>query len=387
MVLAVWNASNDDSLLADALPQLVRQHRYWNTGNKAVRVRAGGLGKKEDDERDGCDGIAGGSVKALNEGASEVFTFSRYYAELNEPRPESFREDVQLAAMAGVSGREAAALFCNVASAAESGWDFSSRWFVSGDGLQHTRTTQIVPADLNAWLYRMERDIAAIAAQLGAAQLQDEYMARASARLRGINAVMWSAADNCWHDLLLCESCGTMSSAQAQGTAFHFDNSVSPAGGAVYDVELRSGIFASNWVPLWCGCAEPGSALAEAAVLGLQVSGLIQPGGLLTSLYRSGEQWDAPNAWPPLVHMIIEAAVESGVTSGKALANQLADNWLHANLVAWQATGHMHEKYNGCVPGGIGRGGEYEPQVGFGWSNGVLMALLERKWKRAAHEI
>ncbi|GLI69768.1 hypothetical protein VaNZ11_014451, partial [Volvox africanus] len=344
MVLAVWNASNDDSLLVDALPQLVKQHRYWNTGNKAVRVRAGRPGKKEDDERDGCDGIAGGSVKALYEGASEVFTFSRYYAELNEPRPESFREDIQLAAIAGVSGREAAALFCDVASAAESGWDFSSRWFVSGDGLQHTRTTQIVPADLNAWLYRMEQDIAAIAAQLGAAQLQDEYMARASARLHGINAVMWSAEDNCWHDLLLRESCGPMSSAQAQGTAFLSGNT---AEGAVYDVELRSGIFASNWVPLWCGCAKPGSALAEAAVIGLQASGLIQPGGLLTSLYRSGEQWDAPNAWPPLVHMIIEAAVESGVPSGTTLANQLADNWLHANLVAWQATGHMHEKYNG----------------------------------------
>ncbi|GIL86896.1 hypothetical protein Vretifemale_15069 [Volvox reticuliferus] len=173
----------------------------------------------------------------------------------------------------------------------------------------------------------MERDIAAIAAQLGATQLQNEFMARASARLRGINAVMWSAADNCWHDLLL-----------------------------------------------------------QAAVMGLQASGLVQPGGLLTSLYHSGEQWDAPNAWPPLVHMIIEAAVESGVTNGTALANQLADNWLHANMVAWQATGHMHEKYNGYVPGGIGRGGEYKPQVGFGWSNGVLMALLERKWKRAARE-
>ncbi|GIL86892.1 hypothetical protein Vretifemale_15069 [Volvox reticuliferus] len=386
MVLALWNVSNDDSLLDDALPLLVKQHRYWNAGNKAVRVRAGGQSKQEDDDGDGRDDRAGRSVKASHEGASEVFTLSRYHSDHYAPRPESFREDVQLAAMAGVSGREAALLFCDVASAAESGWDFSSRWFVGGDGLQYTRTTQIVPADLNAWLYRMERDIAAIAAQLGATQLQNEFMARASARLRGINAVMWSAADNCWHDLLLRESRGTMSSAPAQDTAFLFGNSVSSAESAVYDVELRSGVFASNWVPLWCGCAEPGSALAEAAVMGLQASGLVQPGGLLTSLYHSGEQWDAPNAWPPLVHMIIEAAVESGVTNGTALANQLADNWLHANMVAWQATGHMHEKYNGYVPGGIGRGGEYKPQVGFGWSNGVLMALLERKWKRAARE-
>lgn len=37
----------------------------------------------------------------------------------------------------------------------------------------------------------------------------------------------------------------------------------------------------------------------------------------------------------------------------------------------------MHEKYDVREIGRCGGGGEYEPQVGFGWSNGVLLVLLE----------
>jgi neutral trehalase len=37
----------------------------------------------------------------------------------------------------------------------------------------------------------------------------------------------------------------------------------------------------------------------------------------------------------------------------------------------------MHEKYDVSQPGGgVGGGGEYAPQVGFGWSNGVALDLL-----------
>lgn len=37
----------------------------------------------------------------------------------------------------------------------------------------------------------------------------------------------------------------------------------------------------------------------------------------------------------------------------------------------------MHEKYNAFVPGERGNGGEYDPQVGFGWTNGVVLELLD----------
>ena len=37
----------------------------------------------------------------------------------------------------------------------------------------------------------------------------------------------------------------------------------------------------------------------------------------------------------------------------------------------------MHEKYDATQPGRRGGGGEYEPQIGFGWSNGVALWLLD----------
>ena len=55
-------------------------------------------------------------------------------------------------------------LYSNIASAAESGWDFSSRW-VSPSGplagqLSSTRTKRIVPVDLNAILCQNEATLA-----------------------------------------------------------------------------------------------------------------------------------------------------------------------------------------------------------------------------------
>ncbi|KXZ44253.1 hypothetical protein GPECTOR_70g484 [Gonium pectorale] len=387
MVLAVWSAGGDDQLLVDALPRLVAQHHYWTGGNKAVAL-AGAPPSKSSLKSRGVQDEAG-EVAGSTE-RSGVFMLSRYHAELYGPRPESYREDVHLVARAGLEGPAAAQLYCDIASAAESGWDFSSRWFVGGDSLEHTRTTQIVPADLNAWLYRMEKDIAAIAAHLGDTLLHDRYMELAERRLAAINTLMWSADDHCWHDLELCDmeasdasnacdtqdprSCGATPSSNSDGSGTQQQRNM-------YTGRQRTGVYASNWVPLWCGCAESGSSQAASAVRGLLSSGLVREGGLLTSLYPSGQQWDAPNAWPPLVHMAIEGLAESGTAEGATAASSLAGSWVRANLAAWQATGHMHEKLDATRVGGVGGGGEYTPQVGFGWSNGVLLDLLRRQWE------
>eukprot|EP00198_Chlamydomonas_reinhardtii_P003789 XP_001693125.1 trehalase-like protein [Chlamydomonas reinhardtii] len=359
----------EETLLREALPRLIAHHGYWTSGPK---LEGGGTGERT------------------------VFELSRYHAELYEPRPESFREDLNLVEGAGLGPEAARALYCDIASAAESGWDFSTRWFVGGDSLAHTRTTQIVPADLNAWLYRTELDIAHMAARLGDSATRDAFAARAAERAAAMDLLMWSDADGCWHDLLLQPS------------------PAPPAG--VYPTQQRAGVYASNWVPLWCGVAAPGSSRAVAAAAGLRSSGLLQPGGLLTSLCRSGQQWDAPNSWPPLVHMAVEGLERSGAPGAAEAAAGLARSYVAGCRAAWGATGHMHEKYDAMgtcnarrkvncertigrvchasaathlcqlwhekydamVPGGVGRGGEYVPQVGFGWSNGVLMTLLRK---------
>lgn len=35
-------------------------------------------------------------------------------------------------------------------------------------------------------------------------------------------------------------------------------------------------------------------------------------------------------------------------------------------------------QYDATVPGGHGGGGEYELQLGFGWTNGIIMDLLDK---------
>jgi alpha,alpha-trehalase len=56
------------------------------------------------------------------------FTLNRYQAHSNVPRPEGYAEDVETATEAGVSNPEGPnQIYVDLASGAESGWDFSSR--------------------------------------------------------------------------------------------------------------------------------------------------------------------------------------------------------------------------------------------------------------------
>ena len=59
-------------------------------------------------------------------------------------------------------------------------------------------------------------------------------------------------------------------------------------------------------------------------------------------------------------------------------AAELATRWLRSNMLGWNQSHAMHEKYDATRPGQRGGGGEYTPQVGFGWTNGVVLWLLER---------
>ncbi len=70
------------------------------------------------------------------------------------------REDVATAAQLGANEEEQERLYRDIASAAESGWDFSSRWMADGHTLATIQTTRVIPADLNAFLYKMETDLA-----------------------------------------------------------------------------------------------------------------------------------------------------------------------------------------------------------------------------------
>lgn len=62
----------------------------------------------------------------------------------------------------------------------------------------------------------------------------------------------------------------------------------------------------------------------------------------------------------------------------KQLAYDWALRWIRSNFIAYRDTRAMYEKYSALELGGHGGGGEYEVQLGFGWSNGVVMDFLAK---------
>ena len=60
------------------------------------------------------------------------------------------------------------------------------------------------------------------------------------------------------------------------------------------------------------------------------------------------------------------------------LAAQLAAQYLRTAHAAWRQSGRMWEKFDARRAGAPGGGGEYAVVSGFGWTNGVALALLHR---------
>jgi hypothetical protein len=67
----------------------------------------------------------------------------------------------------------------------------------------------------------------------------------------------------------------------------------------------------ANFFPLWSGAHRPLSGDRRRAILNsVLVSGLIQDGGVLTTLVPTQQQWDSPNAWSPLQWLLVEGTID-----------------------------------------------------------------------------
>ena len=96
---------------------------------------------------------------------------------------------------------------------------------------------------------------------------------------------------------------------------------------------------------------------------------------MATTRIRSGQQWDAPNAWAPLQYMVIDGLEHNHQVT---LARTIGNRWINLNGEVFKQTGKLMEKYNVVDPHLKAGGGEYPLQDGFGWTNGVLLKLLNK---------
>jgi alpha,alpha-trehalase len=101
----------------------------------------------------------------------------------------------------------------------------------------------------------------------------------------------------------------------------------------------------------------------------------LQPGGLITTLNTTGQQWDAPNGWAPL-QWIAYKGLKQMPYGHRKLAEKIRNNWMQNNEKVFAETGKMMEKYNVADIQTKAGGGEYPNQDGFGWTNGVYLKFL-----------
>jgi len=263
---------------------------------------------------------------------------NRYWDENNTPRPEAYKEDVELAHQSGQQPEE---VYRHLRAAAESGWDFSSRWFRDGKSFSTIHTTEIIPVDLNCLLYFLEQTLAEAFHQLGNSQQANTYSQHAKKRKNAILKYCWNAKEKFFFDFDFVEN------------------------------KLKESFTLAAAFPLFFTIANDEQASGVAEIIKVR---FLKPGGLTTTLINSGQQWDAPNGWAPLQWIAYKGLQNFGFDE---LAKQVKTNWTTANLKVYANTGKMTEKYDVFSNDGAASGGEYPNQDGFGWTNGVYLAMQE----------
>lgn len=262
---------------------------------------------------------------------------NRYWDDRDTPRDESWFEDVETARH---SGRPASEVYRDLRAGAESGWDYSSRWLRDCNRLASIRTTQFIPIDLNAFMYKLENTIANISALNGDREAEAEFRLKASERRAAVNRYLWDDEQGCYRD---------------------------------YDWrrEQMALFSAASVVPLYVGLATHEQADKLDTAIRTR---LLTPGGILATEYESGQQWDFPNGWAPLQWMAVQGFKLYG---NDALGNEIARSWLKMVNELYQQNHKLIEKYHiSCSTPREGGGGEYPLQDGFGWTNGVVRRLI-----------
>ncbi len=264
---------------------------------------------------------------------------NRYWDDKNTPRPESYLEDVHIAQK---SQQSHPVIYRHIRAAAESGWDFSSRWFKVADDMSTIQTTDLIPVDLNCLMLNLEETFLKIYEIRADKPAIKSIQSKIDKRKKAIQTYCWQVNNGFYGDFNFVENCPT-------------------------ERITLAGIF-----PLFFNIANAEQAEKVAHVIQKQ---FLQPGGLTTTLNKTGQQWDAPNGWAPLQWMAYKGLINYGYT---VLANKIKRNWIKNNKKVYVETGKMMEKYNVMDINILAGGGEYPNQDGFGWTNGVYLKFSSK---------
>ena len=318
MMLDLLAKDEGDSVFVKYQPELLKEYAYWMRG--AAKLKPG---------QAYCNVVKMPSGEIMN----------RYWDYSDKPREESFKKDSDAAKL---TKQTPSAFYRNIRAAAESGWDFSTRWMDTTGKLETIRTVFIVPVDLNCLMYHLELTVAKTYQLQGNETRYKLYLNKALRRKEAIQKYNWSEKYSWFMD---------------------YDWKLKH----ITPVETLAGVY-----PLEFKIASKKQADTMAFVIKTK---FLKRGGLITTFNRSGQQWDSPNAWAPLQYMTIDGLNNYHQNS---FARSIAITWIRTNIDVFNSTGKLMEKYNVLDTDVKAGGGEYPLQDGFGWTNGVLMNLLSR---------
>lgn len=317
LMLQLLSQEKGPQVLTDYLPYMEKEYEFWTEGKRQLRA----------------DVKATKRIAKMPDGS----IMNRYWDSFDTPRPEAYKEDFELAAHSKQKPDE---LYRHLRAAAESGWDFSSRWFKDPNVFESIHTTDIIPVDLNCLLVYLEETIAEVYFSQKSNATARRYKAAAQTRRDAIHKYCWN---------------------EEKGFYFDYD--------FVSNTQKESETLAGAY-PLFFSIATQAQAESVAQVL---EDKFLKTGGLLTTLAFTGQQWDAPNGWAPLQWIAYKGLKNYGFDE---LAQKVKSRWLELNLKVYKETGKMTEKYNVNDENLEAGGGEYPNQDGFGWTNGVFLKMM-----------
>lgn len=306
-----------------------------------------------------------------------------YSANTALPRPESYREDK----------RHHKNIYKNIASGAESGWDFSSRWFNENDNITSIHTSEIIPLDLNAillvneillgkWhneiLSTIDNNNLSTKEQTEHTEAQGHYRERSKERSNAINEILYSKEDGKFYDFSLRDKKlrkGFFTSNNSM--FFHLIGDLE----GIMEMDEILSYFPPPFKSINSIKDYFNSSINMRIRLGSRNDNHpIYRGGIPCSHLESGEQWDFPNVWAPIQFYYIRfyLALSEGQKDSpwREKALEVGEKFYKSTSMGYERHGQFFEKYHASDIGAPGGGGEYWVQEGFGWTNGVLLWIF-----------
>jgi alpha,alpha-trehalase len=335
MLLEVYAADHDKSALERAFPEVLACYKLWATEPHLTPET--GLARYWDFG----EGPAPEVISAEKDAQGRThYELVRDYFRTHKITDYDVAEYYDAR-----TGRSTPAFYKGDRSMRESGFDPSNRFGPFNIDIVHYN-----PVCLNSLLYRMETDIAEILDTIGRGGESGAWRIKASDRAARVNRLMWDAQDELFYD---------------------------------YDFvrkRIRRYPFLTTFYPLWAGLASK----AQAAGVVRNLKKFERPGGLETSTFESGNQWDAPFGWAPLQFLAVEGLRRYGFGED---ADRISREFVSMVDEEFRKTGIIVEKYDvvrrGAEVSAAIRFGYHTNEPGFGWTNGVVLRFMGARAKAA----